>query len=388
MPYRLILILCLVSFPASAQRLTFGVIAGTNLTDDVNSGQETFSGGTLPNGQTQINTFIVESGGRRPIIGLQLEYQLPRNWAIEFDALHRELKSTETSIISPPIELSNGQTLSRLGPFARTLTTWEFPLLAKYRLPGRTFRPFLTAGPSFRPAGTGTQLSHVGITAGGGLELLTHGFRISPTVRYTRWVNNGGTIFSSPLVNQVEFLVGFDHPSTSNGVRAFGRRLSLGFIAGVGLGDDFKVGRFNESQRADSNSGIFGVMIEAPLTHHWSIEADGLYRPLHGTEPEFNRPVRFAHLTWEFPVLAKYRFRPTARMHPFVEGGPSFRAEGNLNLRSVSHFGGTVGGGVETRWRWLKVSPTVRYTRWGAAGNDAISHTWANQTQLLVSFAF
>ncbi|MCC6587430.1 MAG: outer membrane beta-barrel protein [Bryobacterales bacterium] len=387
MQYRLILAFGLNCLMASAQRLTFGVIAGANLTDDVRSGQQTYSGGTLPNGQTQTNTFIIESGGRSPIIGLQLEYQLPRNWAIEFDALHRELKSTESSVISPPYELPNGQTISRLGPNTRTLGSWEFPLLAKYRLPGRTFRPFFTAGPSFRPAGTGTQLSHVGITAGGGLELLTHGFRISPTVRYTRWADNGG-FFDSPLLNQVEFLVGFDRPSTTNGTCAFGRRMSIGVIAGIGLGDDFKVGRFNGSQRAESNSGIVGVMLEAPLTEHWSVEANALYRPLHGTEPEFNRRVRFAHLTWEFPVLAKYRFRDAGRLRPFVEGGPSFRAEGNLNLKSVSHFGGTVGAGVETRWWRAKISPMVRYTRWGAADNSEFSHTWANQTQLLVSFAF
>ena len=390
MPFRFAGAVCLLFLagPVQSQRLTFGVIGGTNLTDDVRSGQQTYSGGTLPNGQTQVNTFIVESGGRSPIIGVQLEYQLPRNWAIEFDALHRELKSTESSIISPPFELPNGQILSKLGPYTRTLGSWEFPLLAKYRLPGRTLRPFVTAGPSFRPAGTGTQLSHVGVTAGGGLELLTHGFRVSPTVRYTRWANNGGTFFSSPLLNQVEFLVGLDRLSTSADARAFGRRLSIGVIAGIGLGDDFKVGRFNEGQRPESNSGIVGVMLEAPLTKHWSVEADGLYRPLHGTEPEFNRRVRFAHLTWEFPVLAKYRFRDAGRLRPFVEGGPSFRAEGNLNLRSVSHFGATVGAGVETRWWRAKISPMVRYTRWGEGDNFDLSHTWANQTQLLVSFAF
>lgn len=64
---------------ALGQELTLGVIAGTNLTDDVQSGRQTFPGGILPSGQTQTSTFIVDPGARRPIIGIQLEHNAPQN---------------------------------------------------------------------------------------------------------------------------------------------------------------------------------------------------------------------------------------------------------------------------------------------------------------------
>ncbi len=68
-------------------------------------------------------------------------------------------------------------------------------------------------------------------------------------------------------------------------------------------------------------------------------------------------------LTWEFPVLAKYRWtRPT--WTPFIAAGPSFRLAGNLNGFNPSHFGITAGGGIERQFRGIRLAPTVRYTRW------------------------
>ena len=68
-------------------------------------------------------------------------------------------------------------------------------------------------------------------------------------------------------------------------------------------------------------------------------------------------------LTWEFPLLAKYRF-PTRRLQPLIELGPSFRATGNLNDADPSHFGITAGAGIETSLSRLKIAPVVRFTRW------------------------
>lgn len=386
----LLLLLCLPAVKTlRAQDLTIGVIAGTNLTGDVRSGRQTAPGGQRPDGQMQTTTFVVDPGSRRPIVGLQLDLRLHRQWSIEFDALHREWKSTSTFLFSPPLEFPDGRTFSTFGLSRGTLTTWEFPLLAKYRLRPRGAGPFLVGGPSFRPAGSGTQLSHVGVTAGGGFEFQAGGFRFSPALRYTRWAEKpSGLSIGAGLLNQIELVAGIDRPSTSRGVHAFGRRLSLGVVTGIGLGRDFRIGTFNQTQQAEGNSGMFGAMIEAELPKNLAIEVNGLYRALHGSDLEFNRRVRFAHLTWEFPVLLKYRFAERRRLRPLVAAGPSFRAEGNLNLRPVSHFGGTVAAGVEARWHALRVSPMVRYTRWGESAERHSSQTWANQTQLLVSFAF
>jgi hypothetical protein len=157
-----------------------------------------------------------------------------------------------------------------------------------------------------RPAGTGTGLSHLGFTAGGGAEFEVHGLRIAPALRYTRWSSANALPIGSSLLNQLEFLVGLDRPSVSSGVRAFGKRLSIGAIVGIGFGRDFRVESFPKVPEA--NSGIPGVVIAVPLPKNWAIEANGLYRPLHGSDVEFGRRVRFAHLTWEFPVLLKRRF--------------------------------------------------------------------------------
>ncbi len=371
---------------AIGQDITIGAIAGTNITDDVRSGHQTFSNGT-PSPESPATTYIVDPGERRPILGFKIEYRLPGNFALEFDALHRELKYTTTTIYSPPFECCDGFKISKFGPSTSTLATWEFPLLAKYRLPLGRLHPFIAAGPSFRPGGSGTGLSHAGFAAGGGLEFFTRGFRISPTLRYTYWPSANASFFSQPLPNQVEFLVGLDRPSTAAGFGAFGRRLSAGVIAGVGLGQDFRA--LNSGRVPESNSGIYGVMLEASLPKNLAVEVDGLYRPLHGSDNEFGQSVRFAHLTWEFPVLLKYKFWNDRRWRPVLEAGPSFRAEGNLNLQPVSHFGATVGVGLETKLSKLKITPMVRYTHWGSQTNYLFQpQTWANQTQLLVSFTF
>ncbi len=384
MPLRTLpLALALTAIASSAQQLRIGAIGGIPLSRDIRTGT------TIVEGPPTTFATTYYSPRQRPLIGLRLELGFTRTWALEVDAIRRELRAREITLIHPGFQLPNGTTLTEFGPFTRTLTPWEFPVLAKYRFPATRFRPFIAAGPSFRPAGSGTGLTHAGVTGGAGFEFRTPGgFRIEPTLRYTYWgTRRGWEGKGSPQPNQLELLVGIDRAST-HPVHAFGQRLSLGFIAGLGLGRDFVPGRFDLGHIPERNNAFFGVMAEVPLARGWSVEVDGLYRPLHGTAPEFGRRVRFAHLTWEFPVLAKYRFARLARYTPFAEAGPSFRAEGNLNLRPVSHFGGTLGGGVETRLSWLRIAPTIRYTRWGGDADTDISRTRQNQTQLLISFSF
>lgn len=366
---------------ASAQRISLGAVAGANATDDFRSGSLTY-----PSPATGSQTFTYGSGGPHFLIGLRAEFLLPGPWSIEADAIRRSFTSTQSVSFATPVQLPNGVIFRGYGPSSSTRSNWEFPLLARYRLPGHLF---VMAGPSFRPSGTGSGLSHTGISAGGGIELFSKGFRISPSLRYTRWSSSssfgGGP--GTGQSNQVEFLVGFDRPSDSL-VSVFGKRLSVGAIVGIGLGKDFKPGTPPfAGGNPESNSAIFGVMLEAPLTRHLSIEVDGLYRPLHGSSDEFGRHVRFAHLTWEFPVLTKVRLREHSTWHPFLEGGPSLRAQGNLNLRPGSTLGGTVGAGVERRFHGLRIAPAFRYTRWNGGDAGPFPRTRANQGQLLLSFS-
>ncbi len=102
----------------------------------------------------------------------------------------------------------------------------------------------------------------------------------------------------------------------------------------------------------------------------------------------------FTVLTWQFPVLAKYRVA-RARFSPFLEGGPSLRLSGNNNGYNPSWYGATVGAGVEVAsMGGVRLSPAVRYTRWAkdearsrSPGYD-YSRTAPNQLEILVGFSF
>jgi len=80
-------------------------------------------------------------------------------------------------------------------------------------------------------------------------------------------------------------------------------------------------------------------------------------------QPHPNVQTPFTVLTWQFPVLAKYGWG-RSRWTPFAEGGPSFRLAGNLNGYNPSHYGITLGSGMETRTHGIRLAPALRYTRW------------------------
>jgi hypothetical protein len=380
-------ILLWLPIAAPAQRLTFGVVAGTSLTGDFKTGTYHFPGGTLPDGQTTSSTWTVLPFSRSLVIGPKLELALPRNFSLELDALHRALHSKQSMT-----EFFSGGSRIDFGPFTRTHASWEFPLLAKYRLSNSPLHPFFEAGPSLRPAGTGTNLSHWGPTAGAGIELHAHGFNISPAIRFTHWKAYPGSV-PVAIQNQVEFLVGLDQRSESGWATGFGKRLSVGILAGIGLGDDLKTATtpspFFGGQRSDSNSPIVGALLEFAIYRSLALEANGIYRALHATDlSTMEGDVRFAVLTWEFPVMAKYKFRESRAWQPFVELGPSFRLDGNFNGPTPSHYGVAVGAGVQAHLGRLKISPAIRYTRWGEERSPQGGGTFRNEVETLIGLSF
>ena len=185
---------------------------------------------------------------------------------------------------------------------------------------------------------------------------------------------------------------------------ASAQHLSFGVIGGAGLTDGFQ----NSTIPAVNYSPYYafypvskdyavGAMIELGLPLHLSVEADGLYRPLnYGYAFSYTNPngqggtvhPSATVITWEFPVLAKYKI-PMHVVKPFFEAGPSFRASSNLNATSPSNHGISAGAGVEVGFHRLKFSPQVRYTRWA---EDHLSKPWAitapNQAEFLVALAY
>lgn len=184
--------------PAIGRFVSIGVTAGGSLTDAFSDRTVTVPG---LNGSPHYF-----SGSKDYIVGPMLEVHLPANLSVEFDALYRPLNlTTAVSVTVAPGFTSSAR-----------VNTWEFPLLAKYRLSTPVIKPFLEAGPSFRHvslfSGDSPHLSQAGFTAGIGVGFKLMRLRIDPEIRYTRW---GSDAKPSPYlfdprsnVNQAELLLG------------------------------------------------------------------------------------------------------------------------------------------------------------------------------------
>jgi hypothetical protein len=202
---RLCLILFLTSCAGIAQSIAVGVLGGGRLTDDVTSP-------TTPE-------------SRFYDVGASVELGLPHKFAVEVDAIyHRQGFLGGTS--NPFGSLTESERAN----------SWEFPILAKYKLP---FKAFVEAGVAPRgifgrvtdygqfeniPTGGVTFSTSVsktkwpgslGIVSGGGIRLGVGRLRLSPEVRYTWWVNTPINEFTmtdgQPLQssrNQVDLLLG------------------------------------------------------------------------------------------------------------------------------------------------------------------------------------
>jgi hypothetical protein len=185
-------------------------------------------------------------------------------------------------------------------------------------------------------------------------------------------------------------------------------RLSFGIVGGAGLSEDFRNDAYGFIILPDgstqtiqsrfystSKDYIVGPMVELRLPARLSLEADALYRPLNftsaGVEPDgsLNGISPSTVVTWQFPVLLKYRFSWRV-LKPFAEIGPSFRSAGNLNGSAPSHYGSSIGLGVEAKTWKLRVAPVVRYTRWAADGKlyGMQARIVRDQFELLVGISF
>jgi opacity protein-like surface antigen len=187
-----------------------------------------------------------------------------------------------------------------------------------------------------------------------------------------------------------------------------------GFKAGVPLTEAFDTvsqgtsGYFSKTRRY-----IVGPQFELRLPAGFAIEFDALYTRLNFSSVSRVAGSAFDAVTnsdsWEFPLLIKYKFGGGV-VRPFVDTGASFRrltsikqvtnfVTGNTNetstppeLRDKNATGFVVGGGLEIRALFLRISPEVRFTRWGTEnfreGVSNLLSTNRNQGQFLVGFSF
>ena len=203
---KLVTLALLSGLAASAQHLSVGVIGGVPLTDG-------FSDFTTHGIDTITHTF---SNSKEYIAGPMVDVRLPANFGIEVDALYRPLSLATNFQVVPSLSTLTSNAFS----------TWEIPVLAKYRLPLLPIvKPFVEAGPSFRTRDSSISwISNKGFVLGGGIEVNILRLKISPQLRYTHWGSDGqalGTIALGTITavtsgsappskqNEAELLVGF-----------------------------------------------------------------------------------------------------------------------------------------------------------------------------------
>jgi hypothetical protein len=141
---------------------------------------------------------------------------------------------------------------------------------------------------------------------------------------------------------------------------------------------------------------IIGGSIDVGLPLGLSVEGDVLYHPFNlevGTKPPplFSASTLYDYTVFEFPVLAKFRLTP-GLIRPYFEGGPVFR--GSPSGLNVAHYGVTVGAGLEIgKRKLLRISPEIRYTRWGpdsliVVNGNTIPAEQQNQLAVLLGISF
>jgi hypothetical protein len=140
-----------------------------------------------PANQVRLRSTL-RSASRGIIGGPRVELHLPRGFSLQVDALHRAIRSQENSTIA--VDPATAATRNSGHFYQQTHATWEFPVLAKYRFQLGRVRPFVEAGPAFRPARNVSGLSNHGATAAAGVETRLGKLRVAPQLRYTRWARD------------------------------------------------------------------------------------------------------------------------------------------------------------------------------------------------------
>src|SRR5688500_8682360 len=187
-----------------------------------------------------------------------------------------------------------------------------------------------------------------------------------------------------------------------------------GFKVGLPLNDAFELRSTNNiAGTLKSKKYIIGPQFELRLPAGFSIELDALYTSFRinsvGAVATSLLGASFDTDSWEFPLMLKKKFgganAVAASVRPFVDIGASFRRLGDVgeigrfitssgaNIGSERNSTGfVIGGGVEIRALFIRISPEIRFTRWGTdnfrEGLANVLETNRNQGQFLVGISF
>lgn len=167
--------------------------------------------------------------------------------------------------------------------------------------------------------------------------------------------------------------------------------ISLGLRAGLPLNDLVDIASNNPNQFFSTTQRYtFGPTLALNLPAGLSAEVDFLWkrfslgRPIPLNERDFN--------SFEIPVMGKWR-SGGGLVRPIVGAGVSFRRWGDFGSflggdLDRNNTGFVLGGGIEIRAIFLKITPEIRYTRWGSQSFTPTVQANRNQVDFLVGLTF
>ena len=161
---------------------------------------------------------------------------------------------------------------------------------------------------------------------------------------------------------------------------------------------------------------IVGATVELRLPMGFGVEADALYRRLNyegnGTLLDVITNNRTSGNAWEFPLLVKYKFPTKPFVRPFVDAGIAWdtlsgltqsvtrtissgrvttSTSGAAELQNRTTTGFVMGAGVEIKALLIRLSPEIRYTRWGSqhfGDVNGLLRSNRNQGEFLLGITF
>jgi opacity protein-like surface antigen len=198
-------------------------------------------------------------------------------------------------------------------------------------------------------------------------------------------------------------------------VLSAGEGVSIGVKGGVPITDAVDTARgVSSSYVTNTKRYLIGPTIEFHLPARFSIEVDALYKRI-GYQYDAVGPFVYSKTvanSWEFPLLAKFEIIP-GPVRPFVDAGVSVRHLGGIKqirqtisgatlntveLNNATEFnkrndvGFTAGFGVAFKMGRVRISPELRYTRWGGETLrdpiNALLRTNRNQGDFMLGLTF
>lgn len=156
-----------------------------------------------------------------------------------------------------------------------------------------------------------------------------------------------------------------------------------------------------ENFGSNASQFVLGPTVELHLPGGFGVEVDALYRNFHYTATANSTGEATASNAWEFPLLLKYRL-PGAFVRPYLDAGIAFdhwsgtkQITGLLNFESTSTSGANAGfvagAGIELHLPFVRLSPEIRYTRWGSVNVsdlNSVLRSDPNQAEFLVGLTF